>query len=103
MYTSTHILRIILLTAVAVTGCSADPAPPPAPPLALACLGCHGPAGRSEGDIPDLAGMPRERFLARMAEFAAGGGDVMNRIAPAYEPQELARLADYFAELESTP
>ncbi len=105
MHTPTHLLRVMLLAAAA-TGCSERPnAVPPAPPKALACFGCHGPAGRSDGDIPDLAGMPRDRFLARMAAFSGDTetGGVMNRIAPAYSERELARLADYFADLEPAP
>lgn len=95
-----------MLLAAAAIGCSGPPdAAAPTPPQALACFGCHGPAGRSQGDIPALAGMPRDRFLARMAAFSGDTetGGVMNRIAPAYSKRELTRLADYFADLEPAP
>ena len=69
--------------------------------LANACASCHGPDGRSQGAIPNLAGMPAAEFVARMEVFRSGNGDatVMDRIAPGVSPAEVDALADYFANL----
>jgi cytochrome c553 len=70
--------------------------------LAASCAQCHGTDGHAPtgAAIPGLAGLPRERFLARMAAFRAGadpGADLMRRIAAGYDDAQLQTLAAYFA------
>ncbi|MDN5940011.1 MAG: hypothetical protein L0H83_15305 [Salinisphaera sp.] len=87
------------LVSSACTGSSSAPMPA----LAAACFCCHGPAGRSTGAIPDLAGMPKDAFIERMAAFREGTGTVMDRIVPAYSAAEVAALAEYFSTLPAAP
>lgn len=70
--------------------------------MASACTACHGTAGRSQGAIPSLAGMPTARFTERMQAFRQGEGTIMNRIVPAYDAHDIALLARYFAERPKT-
>jgi cytochrome c553 len=70
--------------------------------LAASCAQCHGTDGRAPAGaaIPGLAGMARERFIARMAALRAGGtpeSDLMRRIAAGYDDAQVQALATYFA------
>ena len=89
---------LIILASLGTVASAAERAPAE---LANACASCHGPDGRSQGAIPNLAGMPAAEFVARMEVFRSGNGDatVMDRIAPGVSPAEVDALADYFANL----
>lgn len=69
--------------------------------LAASCAQCHGTDGRAPpgATIAGLAGMPRERFVARMAAFRSGstGSALMRRIAAGYDDAQVQALAAYFA------
>lgn len=96
------VAALIVTTACNVTACDAGGAAE-MPAQAVACFGCHGPQGRSQGAIPDLAGMPKALFVQRMQAFRAGEGTVMRYIVPAYSQAEVERMAAYFASLEPAP
>ena len=69
--------------------------------LAYACAACHGPDGRSQGAIPALQTISRERFVADLEAFRAGDrqGTVMNRIAKGLDDADIAAVASYFLNL----
>jgi sulfide dehydrogenase cytochrome subunit len=68
---------------------------------AASCASCHGTNGNAVGNlIPALAGMPKERLMARMQEFKAGArqATVMQQIAKGYGEQEIEAIATFFAQ-----
>ncbi|NNC67241.1 MAG: cytochrome c4 [Gammaproteobacteria bacterium] len=92
--------------------------------LANTCLGCHGPAGISQGPAtPTISGMSELYIIGAMlaykydndedkideiieadvdfedVEFFARISTVMNRIAQGYTEEEIKILAKHFAEL----
>lgn len=67
--------------------------------LYLACTGCHGSDGISEGrHIPTIAGLNFRYFYATMQAFRKDRrkGSVMGRIAKGYKSLELQQIALYF-------
>ncbi len=89
----------VLSTAAGVQAIAADG--PPAAILAGSCASCHGPAGRSPGDIPPLAGLEAAGIAELMKGFKSGAleATVMNRIAKGFTEEEIVVLADYIANL----
>ena len=73
--------------------------------LADACTSCHGIGGRSQGDIPSIAGVKKAILLRQLKAFRAqtAQATIMNRIARAYTDSELEALADYFGSIPQTP
>jgi sulfide dehydrogenase cytochrome subunit len=67
--------------------------------LAASCTGCHGTAGRAQGTMPALAGLPEARFVERMREFRDRGrpATVMPQIVAGYSDEDLQALAAWFA------
>lgn len=69
--------------------------------LAANCFNCHGTQGQAidRSLVPGLAGMARDSFIARMAEFRDGKrpATVMHQIAKGFNAAQIAQLADYFA------
>lgn len=120
-----HILAILLTFLIGVSFASnatADVASPEM--LANTCLGCHGPAGISQGPAtPTISGMSELYIIGAMlaykydndedkideiieadvdfedVEFFARISTVMNRIAQGYTEEEIKILAKHFAEL----
>ncbi|HEX2890813.1 c-type cytochrome [Vineibacter terrae] len=70
--------------------------------MAQTCYVCHGPAGKSEGPIASLAGLPRDHVVRQMADFKADRrpGTIMNRIAKGYSDEQIAAIADFIATLK---
>lgn len=68
--------------------------------FANACTSCHGVDGHSEGAIPSIAGLDPAVFLAMLEAFRDGTAEatIMNRFLAAYSDEELAIIAQYFAE-----
>ena len=67
--------------------------------LAASCANCHGPDGRSAGDIPALRGQTPERLRQRMLDFKHGKASdttVMTRLMKGYETTEIDALAQWF-------
>lgn len=67
--------------------------------LAGGCAGCHGTDGAMSGLVPAIAGRPAEELETLLLRYKNGEGNptVMDRIAGGFTDEELARLADYFA------
>ncbi len=69
--------------------------------LANACAGCHGPAGKSSGDAPDLAGLEAKEIFEAMTDFKTAKQDkkntIMSRIAKGYSEADMHALAKEIA------
>ncbi len=68
--------------------------------LAASCAACHGPHGNSVGSTPTLAGLNSSLFIQRMQGFKDGSvpATVMHRHAKGLREDEIAALAQYFAQ-----
>lgn len=64
-----------------------------------ACTGCHGTEGRSEGAIPAIAGMQRDRFVQLMKAFRDGTrpATVMHQHARGLSEDQIGTIGEYFA------
>lgn len=71
--------------------------------LAGPCANCHGPDGRSPGQIVSLAGRPQAVLLQQLQAFKSDnpppGTTVMNRLAKGYSDEQIAALAGYFSKI----
>jgi sulfide dehydrogenase cytochrome subunit len=69
--------------------------------IGVSCAGCHGTDGRSLGAIPSLSGMTAGEIEAAMLAFREDKrpGTIMNRIAKGYTNNDIAVVAEYFANL----
>jgi cytochrome subunit of sulfide dehydrogenase len=58
--------------------------------------------GKSNGAIPSLYGMSAKQLESALLAFKSGkrNGTIMNRIAKGYTDNEIAAVAEYFANLE---
>lgn len=68
---------------------------------AASCAACHGTNGRSEGQIPALAGKKKEDLLKKLKDAKAGEPKsltVMHQHAKGYSDEQLERLAEYFSK-----
>lgn len=67
--------------------------------LGAACAGCHGTDGRSPGPIPPIHGRSADFIRASMEDFRSGKrpSTVMGRHAKGYTDEEIALIAEYFA------
>ena len=65
---------------------------------AIACTGCHGTDGRSEGAIPPIANMPKDKFVMLMKAFRDGSrpATVMHQHARGLSDQQIIAIGDYF-------
>jgi sulfide dehydrogenase cytochrome subunit len=95
-------IRIALAaTFAAAGGATAARAQAVAPPgtdqrlLGLTCSGCHGPGGRSSGDIPALYGRSAESIAETLRAFRNGTrpATVMGRLSKGYAEDELDAVA----------
>jgi cytochrome c553 len=73
--------------------------------LALSCLNCHGPGGKSQGEIPSIAGKSEEFLKNALVEFRDGkrsgtAATVMPRLAKGYSDAEIDALVKYVATLK---
>jgi sulfide dehydrogenase cytochrome subunit len=70
--------------------------------IGVTCSACHGPEGKSNGVIPSLYGMSAKQLESALLAFKSGkrNGTIMNRIAKGYTDNEIAAVAEYFANLE---
>jgi len=68
--------------------------------LAASCAACHGPHGNSVGSTPTLAGLNSSLFIQRMQGTKDGSvpATVMHRHAKGLREDEIAALAQYFAQ-----
>jgi sulfide dehydrogenase cytochrome subunit len=70
--------------------------------LALSCLNCHGPGGRSPGEIPSIAGRNELFIRTALLDFREGrrSATVMTRLAKGYSDADIEALAKYIATLK---
>ena len=70
--------------------------------IASTCMSCHGPGGKSQGDIPSLAGLDKDYFVKSMQDFKAGtrAATIMKRHASGYTDAEFEAMGAYFASLK---
>lgn len=70
--------------------------------IAANCAYCHGPAGKSRGAIPSIAGLEKSFFVQQMMDFKSGArqGTVMNKHAGGYTDDEIVKMADWFAKIK---
>lgn len=70
--------------------------------LGSTCMSCHGPAGKSQGAIPNLAGLDKDFFVKAMKDFKSGArmGTVMKRHAAGFTDGEYEAMGAYFANLK---
>lgn len=73
--------------------------------LAASCAACHGTNGNSVGGTPVLAGLDQRHFITQMLAFRSGErtSTVMHRHAKGLTPEEIERLAVYFAAQKRAP
>jgi cytochrome c553 len=92
----TTIVALAMFTAMQAVGQVADTR---SRGLAATCANCHGTGGVSVGDLPSLAGRPREEIVRMMQEFKSGArqGTIMNQLAKGYTDEQIEALAGWFA------
>ncbi|GFM89766.1 hypothetical protein PSCICO_51650 [Pseudomonas cichorii] len=68
------------------------------------CVNCHGFEGRGtrDGNIPALAGRPKEFLVTVMEGYKKGTlqGTVMNRVLKDFDEQKIEFLANYFSSIK---
>ena len=83
---------------------SADLSPAGIRAMADGCASCHGTDGHAvvlKDDDLGLAGMPRDRFVARMTAFKEGKrkATLMHQLAKGFSEAEIAALAEHFSKM----
>lgn len=70
--------------------------------MAANCAYCHGPAGKSRGAIPSIAGLEKGYFAQQMKDFKSGTRPsvVMQKHALGYTDEEIEQLAAWFAAVK---
>lgn len=71
--------------------------------LAGSCANCHGTDGGLDGAIPPLAGRDADFLQERLLAFKHSevpNTTIMNRLAAGFSDEELAALAEHFANQE---
>jgi len=96
--------KILFLVAACVVAASAQATASEARirMLASTCYNCHGPDGTSSGAVPSLAGQEKSHLLQAMMECKTGerATTVMQKYMLGYSDEEIAQLADYFANMK---
>ncbi len=92
-------LRLVFLLLLGVVALQAFAHDTQGRDWAIACSGCHGTDGRSEGAIPPIAGIPKDRFVELMLAFRNGTrpATIMHQHARGLDEAQIDVLGDYFA------
>lgn len=101
--------KLILAGGLALIPLSATAADEPprteryAPILANNCFTCHGPGGRSPGEIPSLDKLGAEDLATAVKQFRSGerASTVMGRHAKGYSDADIEAIARYIASLNT--
>jgi cytochrome subunit of sulfide dehydrogenase len=93
---SLAVLAVVVAAGLPVSSTAADTT---GRSLAATCTGCHGTNGVSQGGIPSIAGVDKERILGLMKEFRDGKREatVMHQHAKGYSDEQLEAIASWFA------
>ena len=68
---------------------------------AASCAACHGTNGRSESDVPSIAGRSKADLYAILKEFKEDKrktATIMHQHAKGYTDAQLERIAEYFSQ-----
>ena len=67
--------------------------------VSATCSNCHGANGVSLGDVPSLAGRPKDELVRKMQDFKAGRapGTIMPQLAKGYTDEQIDVVAAWFA------
>jgi len=70
--------------------------------ISSTCMSCHGPAGKSVGAAPSIAGLDKDYFVKAMQNYKSGKrvGTIMKKHAAGYTDAEFEAMAAYFAALK---
>jgi cytochrome subunit of sulfide dehydrogenase len=70
--------------------------------LAMSCTSCHGPDGKSAGNMPKLYGKSVEYIESQLIRFKTGESKptVMDRIVKGYTDEEIKLISEYFGNLK---
>jgi cytochrome c553 len=90
---------LALLLLAAVTAQAQSPDLRAGAYLGANCANCHGTAGRSVNNLPRLAGMPREAFVAHLRDFRDGrrAATIMHQLSKGYTDEQVNLMAEYFS------
>jgi cytochrome c len=69
--------------------------------LSSECVTCHRNLGEGGGDIPQIAGLPEDQFIALMLTYKEKqrANPVMQTVAGRLSQEDIAALATYFGSL----
>jgi sulfide dehydrogenase cytochrome subunit len=99
-----HGIPIFLLVLVqAATAGAADQLTARGVALINACAACHGSNGHSQGAIPSIDTLSREKMVTALRSFRAGErqGTVMNRIAKGLSDDDIDAIATQVVAAQS--
>ena len=67
--------------------------------IASTCANCHGTNGVSVGEVPSLAGRPKDELVRKMQDFKAGRlqGTIMPQLAKGFTDEQIDVAAAWFA------
>ncbi len=95
-------LAFAILASVGLSSasCLAQDGPPTV--TVESCTTCHGPFGRSLGDMPTIAGMDEAEMAKALIDFRAGlrTGTIMGRLAGAFTDADISAITQYFSQIE---
>ncbi len=98
---TSRLLVVVVVVAVCSGSVWAQPAPDrQARVWAASCAACHGTDGRTQGDVPAIAGRQAEDLLRTLLEFKNNQrptATVMHQHTKGYTDDELRRIAQMFA------
>lgn len=91
-----------LAATLLVAGAAAAQDGPSGQAMVQTCYVCHGPEGRSAEGMPALMRGQKELIVRQMVEFKTDRrpATIMNRVAKAYNDEQIAAIADYLAGLK---
>ena len=99
MHTTIAVIFATCLGAAASLAFAEGANPNQARDLAATCANCHGTDGVSAGEVPSLAGRPKDELIRRMQDFKAGKtpATIMPQLAKGYTDQQIELVAGWLA------
>jgi cytochrome c553 len=67
--------------------------------VAATCANCHGTSGISLGEVPSIAGRPKDELMRKMQDFKAGRaqGTIMPQLAKGFTDEQIDAVAAWYA------